>query len=124
MLPRGLTVNGAGNPVLVRVCSITACAVAAAHWTTRKFSTEYPYCIELIRLRLRLRPSLSNGLIYGTSCRRGTWPQHCYALVQSCRATAGTSYRTVRERALAPLSYRTRISRQHPGSQGGRGDLA
>src|ERR1044072_1980134 len=124
MSPCGVTVDRADNPVLVRVCAIAAQPVAPTHWTRRKFSTEYPYCIELIRLRLRLRPSLSYGLINGTSCRRGPEPQHRSALVQPGRATAGTPYRTVRERALAPLSHRTRFSREHPGSQGRRRNLA
>src|SRR5262245_59615138 len=68
---------------------------------------------------LRLRLSLSLGLIDDTP-RRGTWPRHRRALVQPCRATTGTLNRTVRERALAPLSHRSLVSRKHPGSQGRR----
>ena len=38
---------------------------------------------------LRRRPSFSNGLVYDSRTRRGTWPPHCGALVQAGRATAG-----------------------------------
>src|SRR6202022_2185442 len=95
-----------------------------AYWTTQKFSTEYPCHIELIRLGcvcVRFSPC---GLIHDTSCRRGARPQCRRALVQSCRATAGISHRTVRDRALAALSQRTRLSRKYPGSQGRRRNLA
>src|ERR1700675_2894826 len=89
-----------------------------AYWTTQKFSTEYPCHIELIRLGcVCVRFSLY-GLIHDTSCRRGAWPQCRRALVQPCRATAAISHRTVRDRTLAPLSQRTRLSRKHPGGQG------
>src|SRR6202795_2303225 len=95
-----------------------------AYWTTQKFSTEYPCHIELIRLGcVCVRFSLY-GLIHDTSCRRGAWPQCRRALVQPCRATAAISHRTVRDRTLAPLSQRTRLSRKHPGSQGRGRDLA
>ena len=97
-----------------------------AHWTMEKFSTEYT----LSRSQVDSSPvaSASVFLLAGWfmthRCRRGTWPRHCRALVQSCRAAAGTPHRTVRNRPLAPLSQRTRVSRKHPGSQGRGGNLA
>ncbi len=42
MLPCGLTVDRADNSVFVRVSSIAACFRSFTHWTTKKFSTEYP----------------------------------------------------------------------------------
>src|SRR3981189_90258 len=95
-----------------------------AYWTTQTLSTEYLCPIELIRLGcVCVRFSLC-GLIHDTSCRRGAWPQCRRALVQPCRATAAISHRTVRNRTLAPLSQRARLSRKHPGSQGRGRDLA
>jgi hypothetical protein len=76
-------------------------SVASRTGQRKSFPQNIHVIAKLIRLWLRLRPFLSYGLIYGTSCRRGARPQHRGALVQPCRATAGTPHRTVRERALA-----------------------
>ena len=75
--------------------------------------------------RLRQRPLFSPyGLVHDTSTRRGTQPRRGRALVRSCRAAPRISHRTVRDRPLAPLSQRTRLSREHPGSQGRGRNLA
>ena len=72
-------------------------------------------------VRVRFSPC---GLVHDTSTRRGTRPRHRRALVRSCRAAAGIPHRTVRDRPLAPLSQRTRLSREYPGSQDRGGNLA
>src|SRR6266404_2532119 len=93
-------------------------------WTTQKFSTEYPCHVQLIRPRC-VRVRLSRyGLVHDTSSRRGTRPRHRRALVRSCRAAAGVPYRAVRDRPLAPLSQRTRLSREYPGGEDRGGNLA
>jgi hypothetical protein len=42
MLLHGLTADRADNSVFVRVSSIIARFRSFTHWTTKKFSTEYP----------------------------------------------------------------------------------
>ena len=93
-------------------------------WTAKKFSTEYPRHVQLIRLGCVCVRFSPYGLVHDTSRRRGTRPRYCCALVQSRRTAARLSHRTVRNRALAALSRRAGISREPPGSQSRGGNLA
>src|SRR6266481_2874278 len=120
---RRLTVDREENPDFYGFQSIPASSRGCV-WTTQKFSTEYPCHVQLIRprcVRVRLSPY---GLVHDTSSRRGTRPRHRRALVRSCRTAAGVPHRAVRDRPLAPLSQRTRLSREYPGGQDRGGNLA
>ena len=50
MLPCSLTVDRADNSVFLRVFFDCRALRSSTHWTTRKFSTEYPCHVQLIRL--------------------------------------------------------------------------
>ena len=124
MPPGGLTVDRANNPVLMRVSCPPMVFSSVPDWTAKKFSTEYPCHVQLIRLGCVCVRFSPYGLVHDTSRRRGTWPRYCCALVQSRRTAARISHRTVRNRALAALSRRAGISRESPGSQSRGGNLA